>query len=192
MRLGFDIDDTLIGLREHAFHIYNKKLKQDLPIDVFHTIKTLEIHEPFGLSKQEGNQLWIDSMEEIYFSDCPAYPDAVEVLQELHKQGHEIYYITARPAKHCEQTKNWVEKAGFPVQEGKFFCGMKDEEKIHTIKELNLDYYFDDKPNVLETLTSESVQLYVRDQSYNQHLEFPRLTNWTELKEIINKHNTKK
>jgi uncharacterized protein len=192
MRLGFDIDDTLIGLREHAFHIYNKKLRQDLPIDVFHTIKTLEIHEPFGLSKQEGNQLWIDSMEEIYFSDCPAYPDAVEVLQELHKQGHEIYYITARPAKHCEQTKTWVEKAGFPVQEGRFFCGMKDEEKIHTIKELNLDYYFDDKPNVLETLTSESVQLYVRDQSYNQHLEFPRLTNWTELKEIINKDNKKK
>jgi uncharacterized protein len=188
MRLGFDIDDTLIGLREHAFHIYNKKLKQDLPIDVFHTIQTLEIHEPFGLSKQEGNQLWIDSMEEIYFSDCPAYPDAVEVLQELHKQGHEIYYITARPAKHCEQTKTWVEKAGFPVQEGRFFCGMKDEEKIHTIKELNLDYYFDDKPNVLETLTNESVQLYVRDQSYNQHLEFPRLTNWTELKQIVNKH----
>ncbi|RZT24233.1 5' nucleotidase, NT5C type [Fictibacillus sp. BK138] len=192
MRLGFDIDDTLISLREHAFHIYNRKLKQDLPIDVFHTIKTLEIHEPFGLSKQEGNQLWIDSMEEIYFSDCPAYPDAVEVLQELHKQGHEIYYITARPAKHCEQTKNWVEKAGFPVEEGRFFCGMKDEEKIHTIKELNLDYYFDDKPNVLETLTSESVQLYVRGQSYNQHLEFPRLTNWTELKEIIKKHNTSK
>jgi uncharacterized protein len=192
MRLGFDIDDTLISLREHAFHIYNRKLKQDLPIDVFHTIKTLEIHEPFGLSKQEGNQLWIDSMEEIYFSDCPAYPDAVEVLQELHKQGHEIYYITARPAKHCEQTKNWVEKAGFPVEEGRFFCGMKDEDKIHTIKELNLDYYFDDKPNVLETLTSESVQLYVRDQSYNQHLEFPRLTNWTELKEIIKKHNTSK
>jgi uncharacterized protein len=190
MRLGFDIDDTLIGLREHAFHIYNKKLKQDLPIDVFHTIKTLEIHEPFGLSKQEGNQLWIDSMEEIYFSDCPAYPDAVEVLQELHKHGHEIYYITARPSKHCEQTKKWVEKAGFPVQEGRFFCGMKDEEKIHTIKELNLDYYFDDKPNVLETLTSESVQLYVRDQSYNQHMEFPRLTNWTELKDIVKKHNT--
>lgn len=192
MRLGFDIDDTLIGLREHAFHIYNKKLKQDLPIDVFHTIKTLEIHEPFGLSKQEGNQLWIDSMEEIYFSDCPAYPDAVEVLQELHKQGHEIYYITARPAKHCELTKKWVEKAGFPVQEGRFFCGMKDEEKIHTIKELNLDYYFDDKPNVLETLTNESVQLYVRDQSYNQHMEFPRLTNWTELKDIVKKHNTSK
>jgi uncharacterized HAD superfamily protein len=192
MRFGFDIDDTLINLREHAFHIYNKKLEQNVPLDVFHTIKTLEIHEPFGLSTTEGNQLWLDSMEEIYFTDCPAYPDAIEVLQELDKQGHEIFYITARPAKHCEQTKNWVEKAGFPVQEGRFFCGMKDEEKIHTIKELNLDYYFDDKPNVLDTLTDESVQLYVRDQTYNQHMEIPRLTNWAELKDIIKKHSDEK
>ncbi|MCM3732802.1 HAD hydrolase-like protein [Fictibacillus nanhaiensis] len=191
MRFGFDIDDTLINLREHAFHIYNKKLKKNVPIDIFHTIKTLEIHEPFGLSTKEGNQLWLDSMEEIYFTDCPPYPEAVEVLQELHDQGHEIYYITARPAKHCKQTKKWVEEAGFPVQEGRFFCGMKDEEKIHTIKDLNLDYYFDDKPNVLNTLTDQSVQLYVRDQSYNQHMDIPRLTNWSELKEIIKKHTNK-
>ena len=26
MKFGFDIDDTLIDLRRHAFHIYNKKL----------------------------------------------------------------------------------------------------------------------------------------------------------------------
>ena len=192
MRFGFDIDDTLINLRQHAFHIYNKKLKQNVRIDVFDTIETLEIHEPFGLSKQEGNQMWIDSMEEIYFTDCPAYPDAIEVLQELHKEGHEIFYITARPAEHCEETKKWVENAGFPVQEGRFFCGMKDEEKIHTIKDLKLDFYFDDKPNVLNTLTEEPVQLYVRHQNYNKDLDMPRLTNWSELKEIIKKHSSKK
>ena len=35
MRFGFDIDDTLINLREHAFNIYNKKLNQNVPIDIF-------------------------------------------------------------------------------------------------------------------------------------------------------------
>ncbi len=29
MRFGFDIDDTLINLREHAFQLYNKKLNQE-------------------------------------------------------------------------------------------------------------------------------------------------------------------
>jgi hypothetical protein len=26
MRFGFDMDDNLINLREHTFHIYNKKI----------------------------------------------------------------------------------------------------------------------------------------------------------------------
>lgn len=53
MRFGFDIDDTLINLREHAFHIYNKKLSQKLDSSVFQSIKRVEIHEPFGLTDEE-------------------------------------------------------------------------------------------------------------------------------------------
>ena len=54
MKLGFDIDDTLINLREHAFHIYNKNLNQTVPIEVFRDIKKVEIHEAFGLTAEEG------------------------------------------------------------------------------------------------------------------------------------------
>ena len=32
MKLGFDIDDTLINLREHAFHIYKRRLKKEVDI----------------------------------------------------------------------------------------------------------------------------------------------------------------
>ena len=42
MKFGFDIDDTLINLRQHAFKLYNKKLNQDLSLDTFHTIPTVE------------------------------------------------------------------------------------------------------------------------------------------------------
>ena len=47
---------------------------------------------------------------------------------------------------------------GFPVRDEHFYCGMKDEEKIETILQLKLDYYFDDKPAVLETLTRHTYQ----------------------------------
>ena len=39
MKFGFDIDDTLIDLRQHAFHIYNKKLNKNIPIEVYHELK---------------------------------------------------------------------------------------------------------------------------------------------------------
>lgn len=96
MKFGFDIDDTLINLRQHAFELYNHKLKKNIPLKDFHALKTVEIHEPFGLNATEGKQLWNSLREEIYFTNCPPFPDAIEALNELVSNGHEVYYITAR------------------------------------------------------------------------------------------------
>jgi uncharacterized HAD superfamily protein len=185
MKFGFDIDDTLINLREHAFHIYNKNLQKNVPINVFHAINKVEIHEPFGLTAEEGSDMWFTSLDEIYFTTCPPYPNAVKVLQELNIQGHEIYYITARPKEHGERTKKWMIEQGFPVQEDRFFCGMRDEDKVNIIRTLQLDYYFDDKPDVLNTLSDDQLKVYVKNQPYNQHLTIPRISDWSELKELI-------
>jgi uncharacterized protein len=189
MKFGFDIDDTLINLREHAFHLYNKKLNKNIGLDVFHHLKTLEIHEPFGLTAEEGSKMWNSLLEEIYFTSCPPFPYAVETLNELVKEGHEVYYITARPKEYGEQTKKWLIVHGFPVCDERFFYGMNDEEKVHIIEKLGLDYFFDDKPAVLETLLDTKVRVYARSNCYNQHLDVPRISNWVELREIINEKN---
>ncbi|OZU87452.1 hypothetical protein CIL03_16670 [Virgibacillus indicus] len=187
MKFGFDIDDTLINLREHAFQIYKKKLNQDPPLDVFHALNRVEIHEPFGLTDTEGKDMWESSLEEIYYTNCPAFPGAIETLMELNRNGHEIYYITARPKEHGERTKKWMKVQGFPVRDDHFFYGMQDNEKIHIIRKLKLDYYVDDKPAVLNTLTDDSVKLIIKDQSYNQDLEMDRVVEWAEFKELISK-----
>lgn len=192
MKFGFDIDDTLINLREHAFHIYNEKLGQQVALDNFHALYKVEIHELFGMSDEAGSKMWNDTLEQIYYTNCPAYPDAVETLNKLKEQGHEIYYITARPAEHRERTMRWLEEQGFPVDETQFYCGMKDQAKVNIIRDLQLDYYFDDKPDVLNTLTEDTLQVFVKTQVYNQHLTIPRLTNWSELKQIIEKNEHEK
>ncbi|WP_431028122.1 5' nucleotidase, NT5C type [Lysinibacillus sp. LZ02] len=185
MKFGFDIDDTLISLREHAFHLYNKKLNKDLGIDVLQTIPTLEIHAPFGLTKEQGGQMWQESMEDIYFTDCPAYADAIETLQALIAEGHDVFYITSRPKHYCQQTRDWVKAQGFPVKDEHFFCGMADHEKIDIIQSLHLDYYVDDKPAVLQTLAGIGTKVIVKDQSYNQDVNFPRLVKWAEFRSLL-------
>ena len=190
MKLGFDIDDTLINLREHGFHIYNKKLSKDVAIESFHALDQVGIHELFDLTAEEGSKMWMSTVEEIYFTDCPAYPDAIEMLQELDRKGHEIYYITARPKKYGERTKQWMKDKGFPVDDDRFFYGMEDHEKINIIQKLNLDFYFDDKPAVLNTLQDHPLKIFVKDQSYNRHLNLPRIVHWCELMDII-VHNKK-
>ncbi|MDG0790982.1 hypothetical protein OMP38_08965 [Cohnella ginsengisoli] len=186
MKLGFDIDDTLIRLREHAFRLYNKKLGRQVDIAKLHALACIPIHEAFGLNAEEGKRMWDELREAIYFSDCPPYPDAVEALNELDRLGHEIYYITARGQGHCERTLTWLTAAGFPVRSGRFYCGMGDAEKVHVIRELALDYYFDDKPAVIDTLAELAIKVYVRDQPYNRHSDAPRIHSWGELLRLLN------
>ncbi|WP_210470929.1 HAD family acid phosphatase [Sporosarcina sp. 6E9] len=185
MKFGFDIDDTLINLREHAFQLYNKKLNRDVQVDLFHGLDKVEIHELFGMTAEQGSEMWNSLLEEIYYTACPPYPDAVETLQWLEKEGHEIYYITARPKEHGQRTMEWMIENNFPVQKDRFFYGMNDEDKVHIINDLELDYYFDDKPAVLETLRNRPLKLYAKNQSYNKHLDIPRIENWSELIDIL-------
>ncbi|MGM9950525.1 MAG: hypothetical protein ACI33P_10360 [Lysinibacillus sp.] len=185
MKFGFDIDDTLINLREHAFHLYNKKLNKELGIDVFHALSTVEIHAPFGMTDEQGSQMWRDCMEEIYFTDCPAFADAVDTINGLAAEGHEIFYITSRPKHHCRQTRDWVKAQGFPVKDENFYCGMADHEKIQIIQTLALDYYVDDKPAVLETLAELGTKVIVKNQSYNRQINLPRLVDWCEFKDLL-------
>lgn len=185
MKFGFDIDDTLINLREHAFRLYQQKLNRQVAPERFQELNCVPIHSLFGLTQEEGGRMWSDLREEIYYTDCPPFPHAVETLQELVRLGHEVYYITARMPEHCERTKAWIEQAGFPVQEGRFYCGMGDTEKVQVIEKLGLDFYFDDKPAVLNTLTELPLRVYVRDNSYNRHLDLPRIVSWSELLDIV-------
>lgn len=185
MRLGFDIDDTLIDLRRHAFHLYNAELGQNIAESVFEEIPTVEIHKPFGLTDEEGYEMWKANMRNIYFTDCPAFPNAVEVLNRLEEEGHEIFYITSRPKGFCKESEEWVRAKGFPVKGDHFFCGMEDHEKITTIENLQLDFYIDDKPKVLNTLKGLSTKLIIRDQSYNRKESYVRLENWTDFEKII-------
>ncbi|GLO64693.1 MULTISPECIES: HAD family acid phosphatase [Oceanobacillus] len=179
MKFGFDIDDTLIRLREHAFHIYQRKLNQQVEKEKFDQLDRVEIHELFSLNEQEGKQMWEDSLEEIYFTDCPLYPGALEAIQQLEERSHEIYYITARPKPHGEQTKAWLRQNGFPVLDSRFFHGMKDTEKVKVIQQLDLDYYVDDKPAVLDTLAKTNTNLLIKDQSYNRNFnKFSRIIDW--------------
>jgi len=185
MKFGFDIDDTLIDLRAHAFAIYNKKIRKNIPFEIFHTLERVEIHEPFGLTDTEGAAMWNNSLEEIYFTNCPSFEGALKVLQALAQKGHDIYYITSRPKQFCAQTKEWMEAQGFPIKEGHFFCGMQDAEKVTIIKELDLDVYVDDKPAVLETLHNIRTKVILKNQSYNQHVTLPRLHHWQDFLELI-------
>ena len=48
------------------------KAWQKVSFETFQAIQRVEIHEPFGLTDEEGTALWNSALEEIYFTDCPS------------------------------------------------------------------------------------------------------------------------
>lgn len=64
---------------------------------------------------------------------------------------------------------------------------MQDAEKVAIIKELALDIYVDDKPAVLETLHDVTTKVILKNQSYNQHVNLPRLYDWQEFQTMLTK-----
>jgi len=45
---------------------------------------------------------------------CLPYPDALETIQQWHKQGHIITFFTSRTEEHREVTEQWLKKYDFP------------------------------------------------------------------------------
>lgn len=185
MRFGFDIDDTLIQLRQHAFDLYNKELGQNFGQDVFEAIERVEIHEPFGLTDEEGSAMWQRMNEQVYFTNCSQYDDAKEMLWQLYNEGHDVFYVTARPIDSCLRTREWMITNGFPVDSDKFYCGMADHEKLAIIAELDLDVYVDDKPKILHSLQELRTKAVLRDQPYNRNEPFERITHWSEFSRYV-------
>jgi hypothetical protein len=65
--------------------------------------------------------MWNTHRDEIYYT-APPFPEAVQVLQSLVHEGHEVYYVTARPVEHCKKTKMGLIDTGFPVDDNRFYC----------------------------------------------------------------------
>jgi uncharacterized HAD superfamily protein len=44
---------------------------------------------------------------------CEPFPDALEILNKWHKEGHIITFFTSRTEEHREYTERWLKKHGF-------------------------------------------------------------------------------
>jgi hypothetical protein len=51
-----------------------------------------------------------------------------------------------------------------------------------------LDYYFDDKPAVLQTLIETSVNVYGKDHSYNKEVNVNQIQDWADLLLFLDKN----
>lgn len=183
MKLGIDIDGTIKHTHSAAIKIYNKELNMNVKED---EVSTYFLDEPYGLTPKEGKKMWRRLESKIYEIGIPL-ENAAEALQQLKDEGHEIFYITARPGmKNIRKiTEEWLIKHKFPLIKKNLFMSSQNKGKV--AKKIGIDLFFEDDPKHINNLITNEIKTVTIDCPYNRNLsnDIPRIFNWYEGIEYI-------
>lgn len=183
MKIGVDIDGTIKDTHRAAVEVFNKELNRNLRVE---DVPDFYLDTAYGLTRKEGARMWRKLEEQIYTLGIPL-AHAAEVLNELVKHGHEVYFITARPGMKNirEVTKTWLKQHGFPYTGKNLVMSAQDKAKV--AKEIGIELFFEDAPNHLLNLVQNKINTVIVDATYNRDFPYPvkRITDWRQVYELV-------
>ena len=147
IRIGFDLDGVIVN---------NPPLVSKRMIEKLTKSDEKDLHYKFPNSKIE--QL-IRKLSHFYLLR-PPLKENLRLIKELgKKEGYELFLITSRYSFLEKETYNWIKKRGLDGTFSKYIINMRDEQphlfKKRVLQKLNLDYYFEDDPSIVNLLRKE-------------------------------------
>ncbi len=192
MRIGIDIDDTIADLYEVAFPYAQKYTIEELG-------KSAEIqsciakHHSYlnvmhGWNKEEEMRFWHQYYQDILLLEKP-FTLAVETIQQLKKDGHEIIIVTARwPEDNFDveaTTVKWLKQNDIIYDE----IALDVSDKAKVAAEKKLDIFIDDSFQNCESVAREGIRTFLMNTRTNQELEtegITRVYSWPDIYRKIN------
>lgn len=183
LRLGIDIDGTIKHTQEAAIQVYNRHFQRELTLE---DVPDFSIGKAYGVKEEEESAVWQQLEAEIYSIGKP-FPHAAEILQQLNREGHQIYYVTARPDYEpiIQITKKWLQQFDFPYVEDQLY--MNSIDKVSRVHKLGIDLFFEDTVHHLERLYQAQIPTVIMDAPYNrnQPADMLRITDWRQVPAIV-------
>ena len=142
MRLGIDLDGVVANFTKGWMTLYNRDFGTDLRAE-----DSQDWGDLVGLTHfRNMGEFWrwssdLDGHSVFWYLE--AFPGAIESLQGLADDGHDIVIITTKPRFAIDDTHDWIERQGIPTDE------------VHIIEDkwlVDCDVYLDDGPHVLPGL----------------------------------------
>lgn len=193
MKIGVDVDGVLTDLEAYQLKYGKKYFKDVSNIDE----TAYDICDIFHCSREEREKFWTKYIWGYSLTDSPRQ-DAKSVIQQLKKDGHEIYILTGRAhttednvrgALFRKMLEYWLEKNGLSY-DGIYYCSedQSSTEKYDLCRQLGIDIMIEDKADNINLIKDIADVVCIRT-GYNQDVvdeEHVHVTTnlWDAYKEI--------
>lgn len=185
MRIGIDIDGVMT---EYDSVI----LKTANDYGFKHIKNAYYLQDEFGITKEQEDKYWSK-----YYDKAQKYvearPNVAEVINMLHKRGHEIWIVTGRSeidvpkddnSSFVETTFNWLEKND--IYYDKIF--FRITEKGNFCQKYKIDLMIEDSPEQIIYLNKKNIKTIIMNCSYNRNMHLDNtyhVDNWDRINTLI-------
>lgn len=191
MKIAIDMDDCICSTLDWDFACAWKFNKQRHPKDnkfyyqIYHASP-----EIFGFTKEETEEFYLENRHFLIDKKL-IYPKPFvkEVIDQLLKDGHEIYIVTSREDKYWHgdsygNTQKWLKK--YKINYTQIFANCI--EKGVKCAELKVDLLIDDNPKYVSQVNAQGIRTIVLSAPYN--LKYKNVLNahascWPEVYQIV-------
>lgn len=143
MRLGIDLDGVVADFNAGWIQLHRDEFGSDLHPEMVTTWDGL--HELGGFADMGAFWRWArgNADRPSIFRHLDVYPDALDTLRALDRDGHDIVIVTTKPKWARTDTLRWLADHELPTAE------------VHMVYEKHrvaCDMYLDDSPEVVPSL----------------------------------------
>lgn len=162
MRIGIDIDDTLVSTSESFDEVIKK----------YNINFSKKLHDKWTFN--ERKLIFSNYLEEILMS-AKIKLNAKEVINYLSEKGYELFIITARNTKYSKNaevaTKSLIKNENLNIKEIYF----DQVKKSDIAKQLKIDLMIDDNIDVYNNMKKEGIDCILfgdKIKTWNEVLEY--------------------
>lgn len=191
-KIGVDLDEILSDTLTSVLEYYNKLHNTSFKREGFSSYNYWEV---WGGTKENAVKLIEDYYETNYFKNIKPIIGAKENLEELKKDGYEMFIITGRSDKFKKETMDWVNQYYPNIFSEIFFANTFDIDNTNTKKsdiciKNNISILIEDDPYHLEDCAKAGIKTIVLDCPWNKNFRAEnsiRTFSWKEIVKEIKK-----
>ena len=188
MRIGIDIDNCISNFDDVLLEEYIKQDKKLRNTGIINEKPYYISEGMFDWSKEENDNFYTNNIQRIAMSLKPLN-HAKEVIEQLKKDGNEIYIITSRDNGEYvnpeEMTREWLKK--YDIVYDKLILTGK-YQKGPVCREHKIDIMIEDSIKNCEDIEANGTKCFIMNTRYNrQETRFERVKTWREIYAKISK-----